>query len=167
MKNSSDAIEEKHHPCWVKSCPVVASSTARRAGGAGGALGAIAHGRMWMWRAHRWSSNLARSLHFPPTGSRWLWGFLRWAFCGHTGVVVATSGVLSDAVANYYEGGRGTCFNLRITWLRVSAMIEVFVYLRCELESPPSSVWPWHSLAVWVVLCWKWYWNKNSQMLAS
>lgn len=65
------------------------------------------------------------------------------------------------------RGGRGTCFNLRIKWLRVSAMIEVFVYLRCELESPPSSVWPWHSLAVWVVLCWKWYWNKNSQMLAS
>lgn len=164
MKNSSDAIEEKHHPCWVKSCPVVASSPARRAGGAGEALGDIAHGRMWMLRAHRWSSNLARSLHLPPTGYEAFYGELSAAtpelLWLHQVCLVTPWLIIT-------RGGRGTCFNLRIKWLRVSAMIEVFVYLRCELESPPSSVWPWHSLAVWVVLCWKWYWNKNSQMLAS
>lgn len=43
VKNSSDAIEEKHHPCRGKSYPVVASRSARRAGGA---RGAIEHTRM-------------------------------------------------------------------------------------------------------------------------
>lgn len=50
-EDSSDAMEEKHHPYRLKSSPLTASRFARRAAGSRGALGAITHRGMWLCRS--------------------------------------------------------------------------------------------------------------------